>query len=191
MCPPCCWTTHSSRRRHAFVASRLDYCNSLYAYSSVSTRQRLQRVQNSAARVVPDAPHRASSRPLLHQLHWLPVEDAFVFSKTTPLKQLRAAEEQMSNHYMSTDLVLTSEWNYFNGLQDVNQSATGEQRCTVGTQIQRRRMIPALRRHCRVQAHLHRQSRQYTANSIHALFYVLRPISSMQPQYTSYSCMMV
>jgi len=79
----------------------------------------------------------------------------------------------MSNHYMSTDLVLTSEWNYFNGLQDVNQSTTGEQRCTVGTQIQRRRMIPALRRHCRVHAHLHRQSRQYTANSIHALYSIL------------------
>jgi len=59
---------------HAFVTSRLDYCNSLYAYSSVSTCQRLQRVQNCAAHLVADAPRRASSRPLLHQLHWLPVE---------------------------------------------------------------------------------------------------------------------
>jgi len=59
---------------HAFVTSHLDYCNSLYAYSSVSTRQRLQRVQSCAARLVADAPRRASSRPLLHQLHWLPVE---------------------------------------------------------------------------------------------------------------------
>jgi len=59
---------------HAFVTSRPDYCNNLYAYSSVSTRQRLQRVQNCAARLVADAPRRALSRPLLHQLHWLPVE---------------------------------------------------------------------------------------------------------------------
>jgi len=59
---------------HAFVASCLDYCNSLYANSSVSTHERLQRVQNCAARLVADAPRRASSHPLLHQLHWLPVE---------------------------------------------------------------------------------------------------------------------
>jgi len=31
---------------HAFVTSRLDYCNSLYANSSVSTRQRLQRASS-------------------------------------------------------------------------------------------------------------------------------------------------
>ena len=31
---------------HTFVTSCLDYCNSLYANSSVSTRQRLQHVQN-------------------------------------------------------------------------------------------------------------------------------------------------
>jgi len=56
------------------MQSLQDYCNSLCAHSSVSTRQRLQRVQNCAARLVADAPHRASSRPLLHQLHWLPVK---------------------------------------------------------------------------------------------------------------------
>ena len=33
-----------------------------------------QRVQNCAARLVADAPRRVSSRPLLQQLHWLPVE---------------------------------------------------------------------------------------------------------------------
>ena len=42
--------------------------------TAVSTRQRLQCVQNCAARLIADAPRRASSRPLLHQLHWLPVE---------------------------------------------------------------------------------------------------------------------
>ena len=49
-------------------------CNSLYANSSVSTCPRLQRVQNCAARLVADAPRRASSRPLLQQLQSLPVE---------------------------------------------------------------------------------------------------------------------
>ena len=59
---------------HAFVTSRLDYCNSLCANCSVSTRERLQRVQNCAARLVADVPRRASSRSLPQQLHWLPVE---------------------------------------------------------------------------------------------------------------------
>jgi len=68
---------------HAFVTSRLDYCNSLYAYSSVFARQRLQRVRNCAARLVADAPRRASSRPLLHQLHWLPVEARITYKLCT------------------------------------------------------------------------------------------------------------
>jgi len=68
---------------HAFVTSRLDYCNSLYAYSSVSTCQRLQRVQNCAARLVADVPCRASSRPLHHQLHWVPVEARITYKLCT------------------------------------------------------------------------------------------------------------
>ena len=46
---------------HAFITSRLDYCNSLYAHCNVSTRQRLQCVQNRAARLVLNAPPRAPS----------------------------------------------------------------------------------------------------------------------------------
>ena len=59
---------------HAFITSRLDYCNSLFAQCNVSTRQRLQRVQNRADHLVLNAPSRTPSLPLLQQLHWLPVE---------------------------------------------------------------------------------------------------------------------
>ena len=52
----------------------LIYCNSLYAHCNVSTRQRLQRVQNRAARPVLNVPPRTPSLPLLQQLHWLPIE---------------------------------------------------------------------------------------------------------------------
>ena len=44
---------------------------------------RLQRVQNCAARLVADAPRRASSRPLLHQLHWLPVKARITYKLCT------------------------------------------------------------------------------------------------------------
>ena len=59
---------------HAFITSRLDYCNSMYAHCHISTRQRLQRVQNHAARLVLSAPPRSSYLRLLQQLHWLPIE---------------------------------------------------------------------------------------------------------------------
>jgi len=55
---------------HAFITSRLDYCSSMYAHCHISTRQRLQRVQNRAACFVLSAPPRSSSLPLLQQLHW-------------------------------------------------------------------------------------------------------------------------
>ena len=37
---------------HAFITSRLDYCNGLFANCSVAVPQRLQQIQNSAARLV-------------------------------------------------------------------------------------------------------------------------------------------
>jgi len=36
----------------------------------------LQRVQNNAARIVVQAPKRSHAKPLLQELHWLPVEAA-------------------------------------------------------------------------------------------------------------------
>ena len=45
-----------------------------FAQCNVSTRQRLQRVQNRAAHLVLNAPPRTPSLLLLQQLHWLPVD---------------------------------------------------------------------------------------------------------------------
>jgi len=59
---------------HAFITSRLDYCNSLFAQCNVSTCQWLQRVQNRSAHLVLNTPPRTPSLLLLQQLHWLPVD---------------------------------------------------------------------------------------------------------------------
>ena len=65
---------HSSRLLvHAFITSRLDYCNGLFAKCSVVVRQRLQRIQNSAARLVCAEPAFSQVTSLLRRLHWLPV----------------------------------------------------------------------------------------------------------------------
>lgn len=58
----------------ALVSSRLDYANAIFVGISDYELHRLQRIQNSLARVVLRVPLRSSSSVLLHQLHWLPVE---------------------------------------------------------------------------------------------------------------------
>ena len=58
----------------AFVISRLDYCNSLFAGLSNDKITKLQRIQNNAARLVLKQPKRHHISPLLKDLHWLPVK---------------------------------------------------------------------------------------------------------------------
>ena len=72
------------------VGSRLDYCNSLLYGTSVVTPvevtanlSRLQRVQNTLARVVTKSGWRAHSLPILERLHWLPVEHRIRFKIAT------------------------------------------------------------------------------------------------------------
>ena len=57
----------------AFVLGRIDYCNSLYAGCSKTVLQRLQRVQDAAARLVHGASRLETAMPLIRELHWLPV----------------------------------------------------------------------------------------------------------------------
>uniref|UniRef100_A0A8C2IIF8 Reverse transcriptase domain-containing protein n=1 Tax=Cyprinus carpio TaxID=7962 RepID=A0A8C2IIF8_CYPCA len=58
---------------HAFVSSRLDYCNALIIGIPNKSLQRLQYVQNSAARVLMRVRKYDHITPILHSLHWLPV----------------------------------------------------------------------------------------------------------------------
>ncbi len=58
---------------HAFVTSRLDYCNSLYCGISKSQIVHLQLVQNAAARLLLKCRKHEHITPVLRSLHWLPV----------------------------------------------------------------------------------------------------------------------
>ena len=59
---------------HAFVSSRIDYCNSLLYGAPGFLIHKLQRVQNMAARVVTGTQKYDHISPVLEKLHWLPVQ---------------------------------------------------------------------------------------------------------------------
>jgi len=63
----------------SFVSCRLDYCNALLFSISGGLIQRLQSVQNAAARLVTGASRCDHITPVLRQLHWLPVKQRIDF----------------------------------------------------------------------------------------------------------------
>ncbi len=65
---------------HAFITSRLDYCNSLYLGLPKSLLARLQMVQNAAARLLTGAKKHDHITPILTSLHWLPVSFRIQFN---------------------------------------------------------------------------------------------------------------
>ena len=60
---------------HAYVTSRLDYCNSLLYGLPKHLLERLQRVQNTAARMITKTRKYDHITPVLKELHWLPIEE--------------------------------------------------------------------------------------------------------------------
>ena len=67
----------------SFVLSRLDYCNSLLAGLPGNKLDRLQRVQNNAARLVLGRRGWDHAKPLLRSLHWLPVRARIEYKIST------------------------------------------------------------------------------------------------------------
>ena len=65
---------------HAFITSRLDYCNSILYGTTNKVLNKLQYVQNSAARLPTNTTCSSDHiTPVLHDLHWLPVKHRIHF----------------------------------------------------------------------------------------------------------------
>ena len=64
-----------------FILSRLDYCNSLWAGLPDHKLAKLQRIQNSAARLVLRKPRRERATPKI--FHWLPVKARIEYKVST------------------------------------------------------------------------------------------------------------
>ena len=64
---------------HAFITSRIDYCNSLLYGLPACQLNKMQRVLNATARLVCNASRYSHVTPLLRELHWLPIRQRVNF----------------------------------------------------------------------------------------------------------------
>jgi len=62
---------------HAFVTSRVDYCNAVFAAAPKTATDKLQRVLNAAVRLISDTRKydQGLSRLIHHDLHWLDIPE--------------------------------------------------------------------------------------------------------------------
>ena len=94
---------------HAFVSSRLDYCNALL-YVADGLYRRLQSVQNAAARLVSGLQRCDHTRSTLLRLHWLPVRQRVLFKIAVLVNQCLngLAPSYLADMTMSTRLRCSS-----------------------------------------------------------------------------------
>ena len=71
--------TAATQLMHSLVTSRLDYCNTLLHKVPECRIRSLQRMQNIAATVVAMSSRCHNIKPILKDLHWLPVKVRILF----------------------------------------------------------------------------------------------------------------
>ena len=70
---------------NSLVSSKLDYCNSLYNGISQANLNKIQRIQNTLARVITNTSKFEHITPILKKLHWLPIKQGIDYKLLIPL----------------------------------------------------------------------------------------------------------
>ena len=107
---------------HAFITARIDYCNSILYGLPDYCINKLQRIQNAAARLICQQSRFCHITPVLFDLHWLPVKfhiefkillitfkaleglapsyiDSLISIKSTPQYDLRSSNDSLLLSY--------------------------------------------------------------------------------------------
>jgi len=120
---------------HAFVTSRVDYCNAVYAGAPKTITDKLQRVLNAAARVVSDT--RKFDRgltSLLHdELHWLDVPESEGYLQDGCHGVSLSSRSGTSVRYLADHLITSSDVAFRLRLRSANRHQLIVPRCRLNT----------------------------------------------------------
>ena len=82
---------------NSLVSSKLDYCNSLYNGISQANLNKIQRIQNTLARVVTNTSKFEHITPILKKLHWLPIKQRIDYKTVPSYNDLHIKRFKFSN----------------------------------------------------------------------------------------------
>ena len=87
---------------NVFIHSRINYCNSLFYGQPKYPINRLQKIQNSVARIVTRTSRSSHITPILKSLHWLPVQYRINFKLCCITHRTLSLKEP---HYLNSLLI--------------------------------------------------------------------------------------